>query len=108
MLSARDTPALTVVEQRHEKHGKDEVIITVYSQPPGTFTYSVQCRLGRLIQAVYPHQLHAGYTSPRDALRAAVSTLHQWTRTSRAAREHLYAFDIVESLWQQEFDFGAD
>lgn len=107
MLSARDTPALTVVEQWQEKHGKDEIILTVYRLPDGAYSYSVQCHLGRFVRSVFPQSVGGKYESSLAAQRAAVSTLRQWTRTNRAARERLRRFALI-SVGQREFDFGAD
>ncbi len=102
MLSAAESPPLAVVQTLHEKRGKDEIIITTYKLPDG-YTYSIQCRLGRFVRAVYPHQLIHPINKD-DVQQSAVSTLRQWTRHSSAAKERLRNFDLL-SVGQLEFSF---
>lgn len=94
------------IERICEKHGKDEIILTVYGTEDGRFTYSLQCAVSRIIRAVYPHQISESFASQVQAKRAAVDTLYAWIKPSRAAKEHLRSFDITASPYQLEFDFG--
>lgn len=102
MLLATETSAPEVAERRHEKRGKDEIIITVYREAGG-YTYSIQCRLGRFVRSAFPHHAEE-FATPRDAERAATTTLRQWTQRSRAAKEHLRCFDLMVPN-QLEFEF---
>lgn len=88
------------VERINEKHGKDEIILTVYGTEDGKYTYSLQCAVSRVIRAVYPHQLPDSFDSPTLAKRAAVDTLCSWTQFSRAAKEHLKSFDFFSCPYQ--------
>ena len=104
MLSATDDQPLTIADTLHEKRGKDEIIITTYALPDGeSYTYSIQCRLGRFVRAAYPHN-HPAPLRKDDVQKSAVSTLRQWTRTSRAAKERLRWFDLT-NVGQLEFEF---
>lgn len=103
MLLAAQTPAPEIAERRHEKHGKDEIILTVYRAPDGTYTYSVQCRLGRFVRSSFPRQAEE-FTTPLAARRAACASLRKWTRKSRAAKKRLFAFALLDPD-QLEFDF---
>lgn len=96
----------TEIERIDEKHGKDEVILTVYATEGGQFTYSLQCRVSRIIRAVFPHQIQDNFLTSAKAKAAAVETLCAWIKPSRAAKEHLRSFDITASPYQLEFDFG--
>lgn len=102
MLLATETAAPEVAERRHEKRGKDEIILTVY-RAAGGFTYSIQCRLGRFVRSTFPHNAEE-FATPRDAKRAAAATLRQWTRKSRAAKKRLLDFDLL-SIDQIEMEF---
>ena len=93
------------VERICEKHGKDEVILTVYATEGGLFTYSLQCRVSRIISAVFPHQIQDNFLTSAKAKAAAVETLRDWIKTSRAAKEHLRLFDITTCPYQLEFNF---
>lgn len=93
------------VERIDEKHGKDEIILTVYGTEDGRFTYSLQCAVSRIIRAVYPHQLPESFASPPLAKRDAVDTLYGWLKPSRAAKKRLKSFDIPSCPFQLEFDF---
>lgn len=86
---------MTQIEQTHEKRGKNEIILTVYQTDVTAYTYAIQCHLCRFVRAVYPHQIAATYPSPRAAKQAAVATLRSWTQKSRASREHLRGFDLL-------------
>lgn len=88
------------VERIYEKHGKDEIILTVYGTEDGRFTFSLQCAVSRVIRAVYPHQLPDSFDSPSLAKRAAVDTLCSWTKFSRTAKEHLKFFDFFSCPYQ--------
>lgn len=94
------------IERICEKHGKDEVILTVYATEGGQFTYSLQCAVSRIIRAVFPHQVSDSFASPAQAKRDAVDTLYAWIKTSRAAKEHLRSFGIIDCPYQLEFDFS--
>lgn len=94
------------IERICEKHGKDEIILTVYGTEDGRFTYSLQCAVSRIIRAVYPHQISESFASQVQAKRDAVDTLYAWIKPSRTAKEHLRSFDITTSPYQLEFDFG--
>ena len=94
------------IERICEKHGKDEIILTVYGTEDGRFTYSLQCAVSRIIRAVFPHQISEIYSTPTEAKRAAIDTLFSWTKSSRAAKEHLKTFNITACPCQLEFDFG--
>ena len=76
------------IERINEKHGKDEVILTIYGTEDGRFTYSLQCAVSRVIRAVYPHQLPDSFDSPTLAKLDAVNTLYDWTKFSRAAKKN--------------------
>lgn len=103
--AARASITLEVVECRSERHGKDEIILAVYSLPHGgRFTYSVQCHLGRFVQSLFPWSIAGNFTSPLEAKRAAVKTLREWTRRSRSAKERLRRFGVM-AVEQREFDF---
>lgn len=102
MLLATETSAPEVAERRHEKRGKDEIILTVY-RAEGGYTYSIQCRLGRFVRSAFPHKAEE-FATPLDAKRAAATTLRQWTQRSRAAKERLRGFDLIVPN-QIEFDF---
>lgn len=99
---------LAVVERQDERHGKNQIILTVYrtraESAPGAYTYSLQCRLNRFVRSIFPHQIPGAWPTPLDAKRAAASTLRQWTGRSRAAKEHLRGLDLL-SVDQLEFDF---
>lgn len=97
---------MTEIERISEKHGNDEIILTVYRTEEGGFTYSLQCAVSRIIRAVFPHQMSETYPSARAAKVAAVETLSAWTKSSRAAKEHMKSFDIILSPYQLELDFG--
>ena len=89
------------VERINEKHGKDEVILTIYGTEDGKFTYSLQCAVSRVIRALYPHQLSETFDSPTLAKLAAVNTLNDWTKFSRAAKKKLKSFTRLKTeLWQ--------
>ena len=88
------------IEQINEKHGKDEVNLTIYGTEDGRFTFSLQCAVSRVIRAVYPHQLPDSFDSPTLAKRAAVDTLCSWTQFSRTAKEHLKSFDFFLCPYQ--------
>lgn len=88
------------VEQINEKHGKDEVNLTVYVTEDGRFTYSLQCAVSRVIRALYPHQFSETFESPTLAKLAAVNTLYDWTKFSRAAKEKLKTFNIRSCPYQ--------
>lgn len=88
------------IERINEKHGKDEIILTVYGTEDGRFTFSLQCAVSRVIRAVYPHQLPDSFDTPTLAKRAAVDTLCSWTQFSRAAKKHLKSFDIFLCPYQ--------
>lgn len=103
MLLAARTTAPEVTERRHEKRGKDEIILTVYRAPGGYYTYSIQCRLGRFVRSAFPHNAEE-FATTRDAKRAAAATLRQWTRKSRATKKRLLVFDLL-SIDQIEFEF---
>ena len=104
MLSATDDQPFTIVDTLHEKRGKDEIIITTYALPDGdSYTYSIQCRLGRFVRAAYPHN-HPATLRKDDVQKAAVSTLRRWTRQSRAAKDRLRQFELT-NVGQLEFDF---
>lgn len=94
------------IERICEKHGKDEVILTVYGIEGGEYSYSLQCSVSRTIRAIFPHQVSGIYSTPTEAKRAAIDTLFSWTKSSRAAKEHLKTFDITACPYQLEFDFG--
>lgn len=94
------------VERIDEKHGKDEIILTVYGTEDGRFTYSLQCRVSRIIRAIFPHQIQDNFLTSAKAKAAAIETLSAWIKPSRAAKEHLRSFDITASPYQLEFDFG--
>lgn len=102
MLLATETAAHEVSERRHEKRGKDEIILTVY-RASGGYTYSIQCRLGRFVRSAFPHKSEV-FATPRDAKRAAVATVRQWTRKSRATKERLHGFGLMMPD-QLEFEF---
>lgn len=102
MLLAAETSAHEISERRHEKHGKDEIILTVY-RASGGYTYSIQCRLGRFVRSAFQHQSEV-FATPRDAKRAAAATLRQWTRKSRATKKRLLVFELL-SIDQIEFEF---
>lgn len=93
------------IERTNEKHGKDEVIITVYRTDNENFTYSLQCVAGSFIRAVFPHQIKETYPTPVQAKKAAISTLASWSTQNRTAKEHLTAFGITSCCTQLEFDF---
>ncbi len=95
------------IERICEKHGKDEVILTVYATEGGQFTYSLQCRVSRIIRAVFPHQIQDSFLTSAKAKAHAVETLYAWIKPSRAAKEHLRLFDITASPYQLEFDFES-
>ena len=88
------------VERINEKHGKDEVILTIYGTEDGKFTYSLQCAVSRVIRALYPHQLSETFDSPTLAKLAAVNTLNDWTKFSRAAKKKLKSFTIRSCPYQ--------
>lgn len=94
------------IERICEKHGKDEVILTVYATEGGQFTYSLQCHVSRIIRAIFPHQIQEHFLTSAKAKAAAVETLSAWIKTSRAAKEHLRSFGIIDCSYQLEFDFG--
>lgn len=102
MLLATETSAPEVAERRHEKRGKDEIILTVYRASCG-YAYSIQCRLGRFVRSTFPHKAEV-FATPRDAKRAAAATLRQWTQRSRATKKRLLVFDLL-SIDQMEFEF---
>ena len=103
MLLATETSAPEVAERRHEKRGKDEIILTVY-RAAGGYTYSIQCRLGRFVRSAFPHHQAEEFATPRDAKRAAAAKLRQWTQRSRAAKNRLRDFDLMVPD-QLEFEF---
>ena len=88
------------IERIFEKHGKNEITLTVYGTEDGRFTFSLQCAVSRVIRAVFPHQLPDSFDSPTLAKRAAVDTLCSWTKFSRAAKEHLKSFDFFSCPYQ--------
>ena len=96
---------MTISEQIDEKHGKDEVVLTVYRSEDNNFTYSLQCHVSRIIRAIFPHQLTEVYSSPQKAKRAAIDTLFDWIKQSRTAKEHLRTFCITDCPYQLEFAF---
>lgn len=98
---------MTQVERIDEKHGKDEIILTVYGTEDGRFTYSLQCAVSRIIRAVYPHQISESFASQVQTKRAAVDTLYAWIKPSRTAKDHLKSFDIPSCPYQLEFDFES-
>lgn len=104
MLAPAESSELPIIDTLREKHGKDEIIITTYALPDGqTCTYSIQCRLGRFVRAIYPHQL-PDRLRKQEVQKAAVSTLRRWTRQSRAAKDRLRQFDLT-NVGQIEFEF---
>lgn len=104
MLAATESPPLRAVETRRETHGRDEIILTVY-ESAGAYSYSVQCRLGRLVRAVFPPQVARTFDTPLEAKRAAASELRRWTSHSRALNARLRRFALL-AVEQREFDFG--
>ena len=94
------------IERICEKHGKDEVILTVYATEGGQFTYSLQCHVSRIIRAIFPHQIQEHFLTSAKAKAAAVETLSAWIKTSRAAKKRLKSFDIPSCPCQLEFDFS--
>ena len=97
---------MTVCERIDEKHAKNEIILTVYRNDNSeSYTYSLQCHLNRFVRAIFPHQLTEAYPTPQTAKLAAVDLLAAWTKSSRAAKEHLRAFNITSCPYQLEFDF---
>lgn len=98
---------MTICEQIDEKHAKNEIILTVYQDDNSEdYTYSLQCHLCQFVRAIFPHQLTETYPSPQKAKRAAIETLFEWTKGSRAAKEHLRSFGIIDCPYQLEFDFS--
>lgn len=105
MLAPAESPRLSIADTLREKRGKDEIIITTYALPDGqTYTYSVQCRLGRFVRAIYPHQF-PDRLRKEDVQKSAVITLRRWTSQSRAAKDRLRQFDLM-TIGQLEFDFS--
>ena len=94
------------VDRICEKHGKDQIILIVYSAENGGYTFSLQCCISSIIRAVFPHQIGRTYSTSAAAKRAAVETLDTWTKSSRSARKRLDAFDITLCPYQLEFCFG--
>ena len=94
------------IDRIFEKHGKDEVILTIYGMEGGGFTYSLQCRMSLIIRAIYPHQIMQSYETISKAKRSAIDMLFSWTKGSRAAKEHLRSFGIIDCPYQLEFDFS--
>ncbi len=88
------------LERINEKHGIDEIILTVYGTEDGKFTFSLQCAVSRVIRAIYPHQLSETFDSPTLAKLAAVNTLNDWTKFSRAAKKKLKSFTIRSCPYQ--------
>lgn len=106
MLSATENQQLPVAQTLHEKRGKDEIIITTYALPDGdSYTYSIQCRVGRLVRAVFPPQIARTFATPLEAKRAAVAKIRQWTNHSRSLNARLRCFTLL-TVEQREFDFG--
>lgn len=101
MLLAARTTAPEVAERRHERHGKDEIILTVYRSADGGYTHSIQCRLGRLVRSAFPNQTFA---TPLAAKRAACALLESWLTHNPAARKRAAIFEL-RSADQPEFDF---
>lgn len=88
------------IERIFEKHGKNEIILTVYGTEDGRFTFSLQCAVSRVIRAIYPHQLPDSFDSPTSAKRAAVDMICSWTQFSRAAKAQLKSFDFLSCPYQ--------
>lgn len=96
---------MTQIERIDEKHGKNEIILTIFETDAGRFTYSLQCSVSRVIRSIYPHQIEETYHTDQTAKIAAVDTLFAWTKRSRAANEQLKAFDITASPYLRELPF---
>lgn len=105
MLAATESAPLHAVETRQERHGRDEIIITTYALQDEGYSYSVQCRIGRLVRAVFPPQIARTFATPLEAKRAAVAELRQWTSHSRSLNARLRCFSLL-AVEQREFDFG--
>jgi hypothetical protein len=88
------------IERIFEKHGKNEITLTVYGTEDGRFTFSLQCAVSRVIRAIYPHQLPDSFDSPILAKRAAVDMICSWTQFSRTAKEQLKSFDFLSCPYQ--------
>lgn len=82
------------IEKRDEVHGKNQIILTVFQVENG-FSFSVQCKVSRIIRSIFPHQIKEIYKSPLDAKHAAFELLLSWVKHSRTARQQLFCFDLV-------------
>lgn len=96
---------MTLIEKNDETHGKDEIILSVYKSEENKFTFSVQCHLGDLTRAIFPHAHKQSFSTERAAKKAAVSLLYDWVGHSKKNRERLEKFYSLE-VEQLEFDFG--
>lgn len=92
------------VEKIEEKRGKNVIRLSIYEKEDGTFTFSLQCAVSKIIRAAYPHQLPP-YPTATAAKTAAVEKLTAWTSQSPAAKQALATFDINFCTTQLEFDF---
>ena len=82
-----------ILWRRDERHGRDQLIVTLYQEPDGDVSFSVQARLGSMIRAAFPSDEQAKCSTPEAARFSAARLLAQWTQSNPAAKARLKAFD---------------
>lgn len=90
--------AFEIIENRHEIHGSNEIIIFFYKTEKAQsvyYTFSIQAHISSLVRSIFPHQIEHFFSSLQDAKHAMFDTLMEWTKGSRSLRKALFCFDIM-------------
>lgn len=92
-----------ILWRRDERHGRDQLIVTIYAEPDGLISFSVQARLGSMIRAAFPSDAQAKATTLQAARQNAARLLAQWTQGNPAAKSRLKAFDQFNPAQRELF-----
>lgn len=84
---------LRPVWKREERRGSDVIAIVVVDVGGG-YSYIVQAKIGSLVRAAFPHQVHARYPTVCAAQDAAIKQLHEWAKNAPQTKARLKRFDL--------------